>query len=88
MTADLDQLLPGDLLVARQPMISWEDEWHQGGPWIHRDQRALVLHVKQVSRQVKVWTLFNDKVTMFSCPIAAVSRNWHVIRQLPTSGSA
>ena len=76
---------PGDLLVARVPMSSWEEDDYKGsrGEMAQPGDVALVIQTWRVGNSSRMRVLMNDVVLVFSCNIENFRTNWNVTNRHP-----
>jgi len=75
---DGDLPLPGDLIVAKFPMHSWETEATLGhdGINVETGDVGIVVGVWQHNQRIRLRLLINDRTTVFSLAPDRVSQCW------------
>jgi len=68
--------------VALVPMRAWEDDERRGEHGLRLDagQHVLVIDTWEVGKQLRVRVVYDERVTVFSCAMRVVDRNWKVAR--------
>lgn len=92
-TSSFRQILPGDLIIALNPMRSWESPVIRGneGDYIKSGEQAFVLTVNVCGNCMRMSVLRNNRIMFFSCKLHTVHKNWKIAEHetvMPTSGSA
>ncbi len=81
--SNVNMLMPGDVLVARVSMRSWESIDHRGedGEYITKNNVAFVIASKTCGQKIHIITFCNHKVLKFACKLSAVIKNWYLVNR-------
>ncbi len=71
---------PGDMIQAKKCMFAWENPRRRGyGKQINKDQTVMVCAVWMVGAHCRILTIFEGRLSLFSCRVINVMKNWQVL---------
>lgn len=72
------RFVPGDVLLALNPMRTWESDSVRGsnGRYLEKGAVVLVLNTWIVGNQLRLRIIHNDHVMLVSCAEHAAHKNW------------
>ena len=84
LQTDLEPI-PGDLIVARIAMRSWESDDVRGrnGLYVKEGEQALVIATWTVGNQFRLRVVRDQRILLFSHPVHVVRVNWAIAHAAP-----